>query len=526
MRTKNNEGLVLVSSLVVTILLLGIGGTLVLRSGMGKHLSTPPPSSRYSSTAHHPNAKVTLSVLGDTFSGYSTLRANTFQSALIERGVGVKYDDEFNQLTRARAINNGKADIIVTSLDQFLRHKPQGKIVGLIDRTVGADAVVLNTRRFPQLKSLGDLEKLVSQRRHQGQTTKIVFAGDTPSEFLAMVLDTSFDNFNLADLEIATVADASLATQKLKDDANVAVAILWEPFVHQAKQQGNTVVLSSADVPKTIVDVIVASQPIMNSQPKAVQAFIETYYQRIDATLQDPNQLVRQIALDGKLTQSEAKAVNRGIQFFTSVEAQEWMKSGQLDQRIKSISSILALAGKGTPVTDNPQSLYSAIYLSPVAKRTKTLMQAIAIDNPELAKRLRRRSTAPVPQPKTVAINQAPAVGHLKVRGEVKFQTGSAELTGDSAATLQQLAQQIREFSPNTIGIQIQGHTSRTGTAALNQKLSAQRAAAVERYLQTQQVNHYLTSEGLGYSKPLPGSDPASPLNQRTVIRLVRIGGA
>ncbi len=525
MKKQNKEGLVLISSLIVTTLLLGLGGTLVLRSNFGS-LSKPSENTNYSLYANHPNAKVTLSVLGDTFSGYSTIRANTFQSALIERGVGLKYGDEFSQMTRARALNNGKADIIVTSLDQFLRHQPQGKIVGLIDRTVGADAVVLNTQRFPQLKSLQDLENLVEQRRSQGKASKIVFAGDTPSEFLAMVLDTSFDNFNLANLQVETVEDASIAKEKLQTDQDVAIAVLWEPFVTQAKQQGNTVVLSSADVPTTIVDVIVASDQIMATQPEAVQALVETYYQRIDATLQDENLLVRQIALDGNLQTAEAEAVNRGIQFFTSVEAKEWMESGQLAKRIKSISSILALAGKAAPVIENPQSLFSAQYLTPVAQRTEKLIQAIAADNPQLAKRLQNRADAPRPiAAKTLALNNAQDVGHLKVRGEVKFQTASAQLTPDSKTTLQQLAQQIREFSPNTIGIQIQGHTSRSGSPALNQKLSAQRAAVVEQYLKQQQIPHYLASEGLGYSTPLVGIDPASPLNQRTVVRLVRVGG-
>lgn len=526
MQKKNNEGLVLFTSLVVTTLFLGAGSWLVFRSGIGNNLPNPQANpSSHSTYANHPNAKVTLAVLGDTFSGYSTIRANTFQSALIERGVGLKYNDEFNQLNRARALNNGKADIIVTSLDQFLRHRPNGKIIGLIDRTVGADAVVLNRQRFPQLRSLGDLEQLVQQRRTAGKQTKIVFAGDTPSEFLAMVLDTSFDNFTLSDLTIDTVEDASFAQAKLQNDPDVAVAILWEPFVTQAKQVGNTVVLSSADVPKTIVDVIVASKSILASQPTAVKSFIETYYQRIDATIQDENLLVRQIAMDGKLNQNEAQAVNRGIQFFTSVEAQEWMDSGQLSQRIQSIASILALADKGQPIDQaTAQSLFSSYYLTPIAQRTNRLIQAIAADNPTLAQRLQNKSDQPVPQPPTLPLNQAPSVGHLKVRGEVKFQIGAATLTSDSQASLKQLADQIREFSPNTIGVQIQGHTSRIGSAQLNNTLSAQRAKVVEQFLKQQNLDHYLASEGLGFSQPIPGTDPTAALNQRTVIQLVRIG--
>ena len=60
-------------------------------------------------------------------------------------------------------------NLIVTSLDQYLTHQPQGKIVALIDRTVGADAVVLNSERYPQLKSLIDLDKLVKEQASKGR---------------------------------------------------------------------------------------------------------------------------------------------------------------------------------------------------------------------------------------------------------------------------------------------------------------------------------------------------------------------
>ncbi len=111
----------------------------------------------------------TIQVLGDTFSGYSTLRNPEFQDLLKQSGITLKYNDEFDQSKRAEALNQGKADLIVTTLDQFLTRKPQGKVIALIDRTVGADAVVLNTHRYPQLKSLIDLNKLVAQKKTQGE---------------------------------------------------------------------------------------------------------------------------------------------------------------------------------------------------------------------------------------------------------------------------------------------------------------------------------------------------------------------
>ena len=472
-------------------------------------------------------ASGTIKVLGDTFSGYSTLRSTALQDALRKSGITLQYADEFDQAQRAKALNQGQADLIVTTLDQFLQHKPQGKIVALIDRTVGADAIVLNTSEYPQLKSLIDLEKLVKQKQSQGQRLKIVFAGDTPSEFLATVLDTKFDNFDLADFEVVRVTDASEAWQQMQaPQSNIALAVLWEPFVTAASKQGNTILLSSADAPKVIVDVVVASESLLQSDPQILQEFVENYYRRIDSSIQNQAILTRQIAADGNLNDSEAAAVVKGIQFFTSVEAQDWMTSESLDKRIGAIAGILALSGRLDEIPPDFQALYSADFIKSAASKTAKLIEMIDQDNPELAKRLKGTSVATSNSKAKISeaqVKQGTDIGNVAVRGEVKFATGSAQLTEEGRQTLDKLAADIGEFNPTTIAIKVQGHTSKTGTADFNQKLSRDRASVVVSYLQQQKLSHKFLAEGLGFSQPLPGVDPSSSLNQRTVIRLVRL---
>ncbi len=519
---NNQETIVLALSVLVTGSLLAGGGWFLTKSDLfARQENTTQKQSN--STANHPQAKVTLTALGDTFSGYSTLRSNAFQGSLLERGVGIKYSDEFDQKKRASALKQGKADLIVTSLDQYLTHLPQGKIVALLDRTVGADAVVLNKKKYPQLNSLLDLEKLINQSAQKGKRLKIVFAGDTPSEFLAIVLDTKFTNFNLADLDIVRVADASEAWQTMQQDPEIAVAVLWEPFVTEAKKQGNTVVISSSDAPKTIVDVAVASDRILENNPEAVKHFVEAYYRRLDSSLQDKGLLIRQIATDGNLSTADARIVKDGIKFFTSVEAKQWLESGTLDKRIKSIAAILTLSGKTSSIPPNPPDLYDGQYLNPIAQQTATIIDLIAEDNPELASLLKGQEKS-VKKVATSQVRDAKPIGNLQLKGEVKFQTGSAQLTSSGRQTLNQLVQEINEFSPNNIAIKVQGHTSKTGSAAINQRLSEQRAKVVENYLKQQKLPHSFVSEGFGFSQLLPGVNSSSPLHQRTVIRLVRIG--
>lgn len=468
-------------------------------------------------------SKGTFKILGDTFSGYSTFRSDAFKTALNEPGIGLDYADEFDQSQRAKALSQGKADFIVTSLDQFLKQKPKGKIVGLIDRTVGADAVVLNTRQFPQLKSLINLNQLVKQGKSKQYS--IVYAGDTPSEYLALVLDAKFDAFNLSDFRVIKVEDASQAWKLMQDTGeNVAIAVLWEPFVSQARKQGHTVVLSSEDAPNTIVDVLVASNAVIQSQPEQISALLATYYRRIESGISNASQLQDQVAQDGNLSETDADTVLKGINFFTALEAQDWMQQETLNQRITSTAAVLVLSGNLSQVPEAPDQLYDAQFVTSAAENTKKLIDIVRADNPELAQKLEGKApTTKATQPSTAEVKSAPSIGNLKVRGEVTFGVGAAALTQTGRQTLDKLSKEIAEFNPDTVAIRVIGHTSKTGAANLNQSLSQKRAQVVVEYLKQLGLQQTIQAEGKGFSTPLPGIPPTDARNQRTEIRLVRV---
>lgn len=515
----------LVAALVVTVLLTGglVAGGLWALGRIAPTLPLPGLAQ-----GGDRQTMQRLVVLGDTFSGYSTFRNAAFQAALAETGIELVYEDEFDQAARADRLSQGEADLMVTTLDQFLQQQPQGRIVGLIDRTVGADAVVLNTPKYPTLTSLQSVNQLVSQMRSQGQSVGIAFAGETPSEYLALVLDTKFEGFNLSDFEVTRVGDASEAWQLLQDpNQSIAIAVIWEPFVSQARQQGYTVVLSSGDAPGSIVDVVVASDRVLQSKPDLVAEFLEAYYRRIDANVRDSSQLQAQIAEDGALSPSDAAAVVNGIEFFTAAEAKTWMEDGTLTTRIGAIAAVLTLSGRLNGVPENPSELFDAQFITAAAANTQTLIDLVRADNPELADRLlgnQRAVTAAAPALPDSAIQSAPDIGNLEVRGAVSFTTGSSQLTAEGQQTLRNLANEIKEFSVQTVAVRVIGHTSRTGGADINQQLSQQRAQVVVNYLRSQGIQHNIVAEGKGFNELLPGIAPEDARNQRTEIRLVRVG--
>jgi OmpA-OmpF porin, OOP family len=468
------------------------------------------------------NEKKQLTVLGDSFSGYSSLRADPFAVKVTEANLGIRYQDEFEQEARANALGS-RADIILTTLDQYLKHKPKGQIVGLIDKTVGADAVVLNTKQYPALKSLDDLEKV---RFQTGERLKLVYSAGTPSEYLAKLLDLKFEGLNISDFDVVEVEESTQAYELLVSDPQVAIAVLWEPFVSKARKNGNTVVLSSNDVPDAIIDVLVASDQLIQKRPDQLSQFLTLYYQHTDQLIRDPGALSDQIGIDGNLSSRDAASVSNGIDFFTSLESNQWMKSGTLEQRIDTTSAVLALTGESSAIIDNASALYTNKFIARAVKNTEQVVAAIAATNPKFAKVLRgEKSSTTIAKATQRHIQLAPKVGNFKVRGEVKFATDSASLTGKSQSTLTTLAKEINEFNPSTIAVNVVGHTSKTGSVATNQALSQQRAEVVVNYLRSQGVKPNLVSEGKGFAALLPGINPASPEQQRTEIQLKRVGG-
>lgn len=502
---------------IAVLRFLGIGPSNLL----GTRESSTPSSA---TTPNSSDSSRQLTVLADTFSGYSTFRHRDFQQDLVKARIDLRYEDEFDQAKRADRLGRD-AQLIATTLDQFLQQQPDGKIIALIDRTVGADAAVLNTVEYPSLKSLEDLQELVRQKSGDRKLS-IAFAGDTPSEYLALVLDIRFEAFKLADFNIIRVADASEAWKLLSGgDKNVAIAVIWEPFVTRAKQQGHTVVLSSQDAPKAILDVIVASNDLLSDRPEELSRFLESYYRHIEANVRNSSQLQEQIAKDGDLSKEEAAAVLAGIEFFTAPQARQWMTDDTLEKRIASTAAVLALAGRIDRIPENPESLYAVEAIEAAAENTQTLIDFVRADNPELAERLsgKSRAIAPAAPLSAQAVKDAPAVGNLNVRGEVKFEAGSAELAPEGITTLDNLAAEISEFNPNTIAVRAIGHTSKSGAADYNQRLSEQRAKAVVTYLKDLGLSHNFVAEGKGFSSPLSGISPQDPRQQRTEIGLVRI---
>jgi len=96
-----------------------------------------------------------------------------------------------------------------------------------------------------------------------------------------------------------------------------------------------------------------------------------------------------------------------------------------------------------------------------------------------------------------------PAIVTIALDSSVLFDTGKSVLKPDARTDLHEAAQRVKKFAGASV--LISGHTDNVGSAASNQALSKQRAAAVKDYFITQEgiAADTLTTKGFGSTQPV-----------------------
>jgi ABC-type nitrate/sulfonate/bicarbonate transport system substrate-binding protein len=294
----------------------------------------------------------TAIVSGDPWSGYAYFRDENF---LKGSGVNYKYVEELDQAKRANMMTEGKINFLVTTMDQVLKNKPAGKIIGMIDESKGADALVLNTKKHSYLTTVDFLPRLKDEMRKQGKKPVLAYTGDSPSDFLLQKLSNTHEELRKTDFELKSV-DQSATAYKMLQDGTADVAIIWEPDTSAATHDGYTVALSSRDVPNSVLDVVVASDYVIANQPQLVQQVLDEMYRMRKKAQADPQWFAGFIADDAKkagspLTPEQVASVLSGIHLFDAQEADRYLNQSvaPLDETpgfeaLETIASLLNLS--------------------------------------------------------------------------------------------------------------------------------------------------------------------------------------
>jgi outer membrane protein OmpA-like peptidoglycan-associated protein len=112
--------------------------------------------------------------------------------------------------------------------------------------------------------------------------------------------------------------------------------------------------------------------------------------------------------------------------------------------------------------------------------------------------------------------------GRIALYG-INFATGKADITPDSAVTLEQIAELLQK-KPGW-KIRIEGHTDTVGNAKANLDLSVRRAQAVKQYLVEKQgvAGNRLTTDGLGGEKPVADNKSEDGRAKNRRVELVKL---
>jgi len=132
------------------------------------------------------------------------------------------------------------------------------------------------------------------------------------------------------------------------------------------------------------------------------------------------------------------------------------------------------------------------------------------------------RATRPPPAAPRVVLTAS----SITIGEKVQFETGSSEILAVSHGLLDEVAKMLVD-NPQIELLQVEGHTDSTGTAAINRKLSQQRAESVMKYLAGKGVvAGRMNAKGFGPDKPIAdnATDAGKDKNRRVEFNILKQG--
>ncbi len=121
----------------------------------------------------------------------------------------------------------------------------------------------------------------------------------------------------------------------------------------------------------------------------------------------------------------------------------------------------------------------------------------------------------------TVTDSQGLTAIKVTFNADMTFATGKSTLSSGAQTALKQFAAQMTASDMINTSIQIKGHTDNTGSAAVNEKLSLERAQAVGNVLRANSVAaSRIAEEGCSYNFPVADNSTAAGKKQNRRVEV------
>jgi outer membrane protein OmpA-like peptidoglycan-associated protein len=463
------------------------------------------------------NTKGTLTVLVDNFVGYAPLCSSYLKNLMLAAGWRLDCsDDGADYSSRYRRVGDGDVPFAVATIDSFVAARNYNSVIKLvIDRSVGADGLECDTAVADSIAALKPRLDI-----------KVAYTPDSPShQFLrALAVDFGIPLFKISEGDWRVETAGSKEAYQALLSGKTQCAVLWEPNLSQAVAKGYSRIITTKDMPNTIVDALVVNRRFLSDNPEVVRTLFANYFLTLKYYRDHPDELEREVARWANVPAAEVHKMLAGVEWQTLEEnATKWfgLQSGNklghyglvdaVDRNVTVLTSYGDMTDNPLPAHDPRRIINSeavaALYKGGVSESFLITPSATPLETdfipltPEAWSVLRE-------------------VGPLQDRNVI-FQSGSASLTIDGKRALDEAAESLKAY-PN-FRLEVQGHTSKQGDEAANVALSQQRAEAVKRYLTvTYKVDpDRIRAVGKGSAVPLNQS-PDEPY-RAFIGRLMRV---
>jgi outer membrane protein OmpA-like peptidoglycan-associated protein len=484
---------------VIIILLLGTVGIIAAR-----FLLPLIEDQLQRETSDAADIRATLRIGVDNWIGYFPLCSRDMNNRMRQAGYRIQCeDDQADYPGRFARLGKKELELAVTTVDAYVLNGPKedfpGVIIGVIDESKGGDALVARADRIPNLNALRQLGN-----KH------IAFTPSSPSEHLLKSISSHFDLglFNGQNRAWALPSDGAADALKKLLKGKADAAVVWEPEVSRAlAEPGIIKLIGTEDTDKLIVDVLLIQRHYARNNPEIPSLLLKNWFATLRHYHEHPQQLREEIQDQTDLSPEQINAMLKGVHWATLTDnGLHWFGRGAsgLDEEglIAAINSTVEILRSNGDFDASPLpngDPYRLMNSNPI-KGLHQQQGGTTTANTNNSGDTLSRAFTPLSDKQWQDLQE---VGNLKV-APVSFRRSAAILDHNGKLSLDQLAEKLRHY-PN-FRLLIKGHTGLKGDPQANLDLSADRAAAVARYLQ---VTYSLDANriralGFGASQPLP----------------------
>lgn len=471
---------------LVAFLVVGVAWRLLVQPTLDDELiGVTSGSSQYTH-------KVTIQL--DAFSGYAPIRSRSFSTQLRDRGIKLELvDDQADYGARVKALKRGTAQMAVFTVDGWVAMGAElgefpGAIVGILDETRGADAIVAFKDAVPDLRAL------------DVPGGGFVLTPASPSEFLARVALAEFGlrQTSRQFVEADGAADV-LAKMKRAKRGDRTGYVLWEPYVSQALEDPDAhTIFDSSQITGYIVDVMVAERGWLRDNPQVARAVMETWLRTVYEARRAPTGLVDLVLEDAAaggdaISRAQAEKVVSGIKWPNTLENYGYfglVSRGRtqgvlhLEDAIANITGVLVRTGAlpSDPIGENAHELYFPGVLEGMMNADFHPGQGLGVATSGLgtAELDAAAAAAPVEALDDAAWGALIPVGSMVV-SPISFGRAKATIHVQGKRDLADLARRLRSLP--SFYLTVVGQAVREGDPDANLALAEARAKAVREQL-------------------------------------------